>query len=68
MIQQPWCQQPVGARRSPRPENKLAPSGHEIGEGRIVPAGSLTQSFFVSPGDSVEVRFSHPDGIHLAIT
>lgn len=47
--------------------NKLADVDHEIREGEIVLTGSLTEYFFVTPGDSVEVCFSHLGAIDLAV-
>ncbi|KPJ75608.1 MAG: hypothetical protein AMJ54_14520 [Deltaproteobacteria bacterium SG8_13] len=48
--------------------NKLADFDHEIREGEIILTGSLTQYFFVSPGDFVEVSFSHLGDIDFTVT
>ncbi len=47
--------------------NKLAQFDHEIREGEVILTGSLTEYFFVSPGDSVEVSFSHLGAVDFAV-
>ena len=47
--------------------NKLAHFDHEIREGEIILTGSLTEYFFVSPGDFVEAVFSHLGSVDFAV-
>jgi len=48
--------------------NKLADVDHEIREGEIILTGSLTKYFFVSPGDSVQVSFTHLGTVHFTVS
>lgn len=47
--------------------NKLAQYDHEIREGEVILTGSLTEYFPVSPGDALEVRFSHLGAIQFSV-
>ncbi|MFH1243312.1 MAG: fumarylacetoacetate hydrolase family protein [Pseudomonadota bacterium] len=47
--------------------NKLAEFGKEIGAGEIVSTGSLTNFFFIEPGDVLEVSFSNLGTIQFAV-
>ncbi len=47
--------------------NKLAHVDHEIREGEIILTGSLTEYFFVSPGDFVEAVFSHLGSVGFVV-
>ncbi len=47
--------------------NKLTESGREIRAGQVILTGSLTEFFFVAPGDVMDVSFSNLGRIQFAI-
>lgn len=47
--------------------NKLSESGREIRAGQLVSTGSLTEFFFVAPGDVIDVSFSNLGRIQFAV-
>lgn len=47
--------------------NKLGALGKELRAGTVVSTGSLTEYFFVEPGDVFDVSFSNLGQIHFSI-
>jgi 2-keto-4-pentenoate hydratase len=47
--------------------NKLSAFGREVGRGHIIMTGSLTEFFFVEPGDMVNVSFSNLGSIEFPV-
>lgn len=47
--------------------NKLSESGREIRTGQVILTGSLTEFFFVAPGDVIDVSFSNLGRIQFAV-
>ncbi len=47
--------------------NKLSAFGREVGKGHIIMTGSLTEFFFVKPGDTVNVSFSNLGSIEFPV-
>ena len=48
--------------------NKLVHYDHEIREGEIILTGSLTEYFFVFPGDAIEIGFSRLGAVDFRVT